>query len=175
MSLKIIRGNVLDAKADAIIFTIDGAAKGMEGAVSRQFARRWPEVWSEVEDEIRYPVPLGNVFEHEPVAQSSFRVIILAATLHHKDDLNEQAKKGVVKTALETAIKTAAGYGATTIATTIMKGGWRLKEEAAFMAMSAACESAFRKHPNIELLVYVPDELLFEKMKGLAHSLGWRG
>ena len=44
MSLKISRGNVLDAKADAIILTIDGAANGMEGNIARAFARKWPDV-----------------------------------------------------------------------------------------------------------------------------------
>jgi len=169
-----MHGSVLDAKANAIIFTIDGAAKGMEGAVARQFARRWPEVWAEIESEIRYPVPLGNVFEHEPIAECSFRVAILAATLHHKDDLNEQSKKGVVKSALEAAIETGAVHGVTAIASTVMKGGWRLKEEAAFLAMSEACETAFQIHPNINVLVYVPDDLLFDRIQGLAYSLGWR-
>lgn len=67
MSIDIFQGNVLDAKADAIILSIDGSARGMEGNLCRQFASRWSDVWQEVQNEIRYTIPLGKVFDHEPV------------------------------------------------------------------------------------------------------------
>jgi hypothetical protein len=40
MDLTIIKGNVLDAQADAILMTIDGSARGMEGNICMQFQRR---------------------------------------------------------------------------------------------------------------------------------------
>jgi hypothetical protein len=51
--LRVLHGNVLDAIADALILTIDGAKKGMEGNIARAFARKWPEIWHELEDEMQ--------------------------------------------------------------------------------------------------------------------------
>jgi len=34
MSLKILHGDVLDAAADAVIMTIDGSGKGMQGNIA---------------------------------------------------------------------------------------------------------------------------------------------
>lgn len=39
MGLRVLHGNVLDAQADALIITIDGAAKGMEGNIARRRTR----------------------------------------------------------------------------------------------------------------------------------------
>ena len=63
MNLSIRFGDVLEADAEALVLAIDGAAHGMEGGVARQCGRRWPELWSEIESEVRHPVPLGKVYE----------------------------------------------------------------------------------------------------------------
>ena len=128
MGLRIIHGNVLDAKADALIITIDGAKKGMEGNIARAFARRWPELWAEIEDEVPYPLPLGEVFDYEPSSECPFRILLTASTLNHMDSLTESAKKGIVRTALDNAITAASDYGMKSIATAIMTGGWRLSQ-----------------------------------------------
>lgn len=49
MAMEILRGSLLDAPDDAIILTIDGAAKGMEGNIARAFTRKYPDVWEELE------------------------------------------------------------------------------------------------------------------------------
>lgn len=173
MDLKIYQGNVLDAQADAILMTIDGSAKGMEGNICAQFKKRWPEIWEEIDDEIRYPLALGKVFDYEPVCESPFRLILLASTLHHRDMMTDDQKKYVVKTALGNAIKIAVSYHTKDLATGIMKGGWRLSDKTAFVAMADACESAVQKRLNINVGIYIPEPRTYELVSSIAGSLGW--
>ncbi len=126
MDLTIIKGNVLDARADAILMTIDGSARGMEGNICMQFQRRWPEIRAEINDNIRYPIPLGNVYDYEPVCDSPFRLILLASTLNHIDMTTERQKKNIVITAMRNAVNIAVSCDIKVLATSIMKGGWRL-------------------------------------------------
>ena len=173
MALKILNGSVFDSNADAVVLTLDGSAKGMEGNICRQFSRKWPRVWKEIEDEIRYPIPLGKVFDYEPEEECPFRVILLASTLHHKQVLNEGAKKGTVKFALEEALRLAARNDIKTVATGLMKGGWRMTEEAAFIAMADGYENTTSQY-RIDIHIYVPDSFHFERLSLLARSLGWQ-
>lgn len=174
MDLKIFQGDVLDAQANVILMTIDGSAKGMPGNIAHQFARRWPEVWEEIKEDIRYPIPLGRVFDYEPVCKSPFCLILLASTLNHLDIMTEGQKKNIVKTALENAIDIAVSCGVKDLATGIMRGGWRLSDEAAFLAMVDACESADLKGLNINVGIYIPDLRLYELVSSIARSIGWR-
>jgi hypothetical protein len=173
MALKILAGNVLDAEAGALILTLDGSAKGMEGNICRQFSRKWPQVWEEIEAEIRYPIPLGNVFDYEPIGKCPFRVILLASTLHHKQVMCEAAKKSIVKSALMEAIRLAAHCGAKTVVTGLMKGGWRMSEETAFIVMADGYESTTVQY-TVDLDIHVPEAGQFERLRLMAHSLGWK-
>lgn len=174
MSINIFQGNVLDARADAVVFSIDGSAKGMEGNICRQFEARWPDVWREVQDEISYPIPLGRVFDYEPAGDCPFCWIILASTLNHKDALSASVKKGIVSTALERSLKIVAGYGAKKIASTIMSGGWRLPQEAAFLAMIDGYEEARQSGIQVDLDIHILDPDQYERIRILAQSIGWR-
>ena len=171
--LRVIQGNVLDAKADALIITIDGAKKGMEGNIARAFARRWPEVWAEIEEEISYPLTLGEVFEYEPVSESPFRLILIAATLNHKDTLTESAKKSIVRTGLDNAITAAVGYGIKSIAAAIMTGGWRLSQQSAFLAMTEGYEMALQGGRDVGLDIYIMDLKQYEPIKSIASGMGY--
>jgi O-acetyl-ADP-ribose deacetylase (regulator of RNase III) len=173
MNLKIFQGDVLEAEADAILMTIDGSAKGMEGNICAQFKRRWPEVWEEIDGEMKYPLALGNVFDYEPVCESPFRLILLASTLHHRDMMSENEKKHTVKTALENTIRIAVSFEAKELATGILRGGWRLSDETAFIAMADACESAAQKGLNINLGIYIPEPKTYELISSIAGSVGW--
>jgi hypothetical protein len=173
MELGILHGDVLDADSDAILMTIDGSAKGMEGNICLQFRKRWPEVWDEIMEDIRYPIALGKVYDYEPVSLSNFRFILLASTLHHRDIMMEGQKKNVIKTALEDAINRALSYKITRIATGIMRGGWRLPDTVAFMAMLDACETADRAGKNLNIDIYITDSKLYEIISSQARSMGW--
>jgi O-acetyl-ADP-ribose deacetylase (regulator of RNase III) len=173
MGIRIIQGNVLDAKADAAIITIDGAKKGMEGNIARAFARRWPELWTEIEEEIPYPLPLGEVFEYEPTAESPFRLILIAATINHRETLTEPEKKGIVRTALGNAISAATGCGIKSIATAIMTGGWRLSQQSAFLAMTEGYEMALQEGKEIALDIYIIDANQYGIIHSIARGMGW--
>ena len=105
--LEVLHCDVLDAAADALPLAIDGAAHGMEGNVARQFARRWSAAWEEIAAEIRYPLPLGRVFEVELDSgyAGPFRLVILASTFHHRETLTDRMKLGIVRTAMENALR----------------------------------------------------------------------
>ena len=174
MGMNIVQGNVLDAKAEAIILTVDGVAKGMEGNLSRQFALRWPDVWQEILDEIRHPIPLGKVMAYEPVAECAFQLIVLASTLHHREVLTDKAKQGIIRAATERSMNIAAEYRISTIAAAVMAGGWRLKLQDAFLSMVDGYESARQNNIDANLDVYIlqPDD--FETIQSLTQTIGWR-
>jgi len=174
MGLSIIQGNAIEGSADGIIITIDGAAKGMEGKIARAFARRWPELWEELEDEITYPIPLGTVFEYEPVSESPFKLILVASTLHHKDTLSENQKKSIASNALEQAMMTAFEYSIDKVNSGLMLGGWRLSPTSAFIAMAEGYEACMRKGKSVDLDIYVLDAKHFDVVKSVATSMGWR-
>ena len=107
MAVQILKGNALDARADALVLTIDGARRGMEGNIARAFARRWPEVFEEIEEQIHYPVPLGRTVAINPESDCPFRTILLASTLHHLDVLSDKQKSSIIASALSGAINLA--------------------------------------------------------------------
>ena len=49
------------------MLTIDGTNRGRYGgSITLAFARKWPEVWEEIEDELPFPLPLGEVYTMKP-------------------------------------------------------------------------------------------------------------
>lgn len=174
MFLNILHGNVLDADSDAIILTVDGATKGMEGNLSRQFALRWPDVWQEIQDEMTQPIPLGRVVEFETVSDCPFRLVLLASTLHHHNVLSEAAKQGIISDATERSLVIASRYNIGKVATLIMTGGWRLSMQKAFLSMVEGYESARQKKINIDLDFYILQTSDYENIRSLASNIGWR-
>lgn len=174
MAMNILQGDVLDAKAEAIILSIDGAAKGLEGNISRQFASRWPETWREIQDEIRQQIPLGKVTEFEPDTECSFRLVLLASTLHHREVLSDAAKQGIIRDAIERSLKIAAKYSINTVAAPLMIGGWRLTLQSAFLSMVDGYESARQDNINANLDIYILQPSEYEIIQSLASNIGWR-
>lgn len=135
MPIELIRGDVLSAKADALILTIDGARKGLEGNLARAFARRWPDAFMDIEDQIRYPVPLGRTVATQPENECGFRLVLVASTLHHIEVLSDAQKLGVIRTATLEALALAQRHQVARLAAIVMTGGWRLEFHAALSAM----------------------------------------
>ncbi len=133
--IEIIQGNVLAAEADALLLTIDGAKRGVEGNISRAFARKWPDVWMEIEDEVKYPLPLGRTVAVRLENDCEFALILVASTLHHLDILGDAEKINVIQSALREAIQLALRNRVRKLALTPMTGGWRLDFRAALAAM----------------------------------------
>ncbi len=125
MKIYVKNGNVLDGDEQALCLPIDGAGPGMEGNVARQFAHRWPMLWEEISEEIRFPIPLGGVFEFEVPDEHDdcpFRLILLVSTLHHQQVLDTAGRRAVVRTALCNSIDLLPRYRVSTLALHIAEG-----------------------------------------------------
>lgn len=135
MALELVTGNVLDARADALLLTIDGAKRGMEGNIARQFARRWPDDWEDMQRDVRYPVPIGRTVAVPWDGDCPWRLILFASTLHHLDVLDDRQKRSVIRTSLTEALQLCVRHHATTLAMALLQGGWRLSAENALQEM----------------------------------------
>ncbi|MEK6236620.1 MAG: macro domain-containing protein [Planctomycetales bacterium] len=136
MTIRLIRGDLLDSDAEAIALTIDGAGPGLEGGVARAFAKRFPEAWAAVESQIQYPIPLGDA-DAFPIEEDTARerLVILASTLHHTESFSENDKRAVVRDAFRNALESAAIHRKKSLAAAIFSGGWRLSSSQAMNEM----------------------------------------
>ena len=158
MPIQILKGNTLDAQADALILTIDGGRRGMEGNVARAFARRWPEVFEEIDEQIQYPVPLGRTVAARTDSDCPFRTILFASTLHHLDVLSETQKAAIISSALREAVSLALKHRCRSVATAVMTGGWRLPFEAALDSMLKTLEPYASSETLPNILIHVLTE-----------------
>lgn len=173
MKLIVKKGDLFDSDADALILTIDGAAPGMEGNTARQFAKRWPEDWEDIATDVRYPIPLGGMSDHDPCYDCPFETVFLASTLEHRRQLSAQQKKSVVATAMEEIFKRAADLELRTIAVGIMTGGWRLSADQALLAMVEGMERAGDAAWGRELHVHAKRPGDHEYLTAMAEQLGF--
>lgn len=153
--IEIVQGDVLSAQADAVILTVDGAKRGMEGNIARAYARSWPDAWMEIEDDIRYPVPLGRTVATHPENESGFPLVLIASTLHHLDALTEDRKAGIVRSALGEAVQLAMRHRAYRIVTAPMTGGWRLELRPALEAMMDALRPIAAPHHVLTVAIHL--------------------
>ena len=151
MTLEIITGDVLDVAADGLLLTIDGVKPGMEGNIARQFERRWPDDWKDLQRTVRYPVPLGRTVAVPWDSDCPWRLVLFASTLHHVDVLDGRQKRRVIQSSLSEALQLCDRYRARSLATAVLQGGWRLSAEEALLAMQTAYQAA--RCPHVRLLV----------------------
>jgi len=141
--MEVIKGDLFESRSDAIVLTIYGSAAGMEGNLARHFGRKWLDAWEEVQDEMIYPLGLGEVsliaLDEQTVCDH--RHVIIASTLHHKDTLSSSEIRHVVRSAFVQSIHTASTNRIATLSTAVMTGGWRLKTGDAFRCMIDAYKS----------------------------------
>jgi len=172
--LKLLNSNVIDAKAGAIILTIDGAAKGMEGNLSREFASRFPGVWNEIQNKIEYPVPLGSIIEYETAGKCAFRLVLLATTLNHPEMISDPARQGIIRDVTEKSLNIAAKYKINAIASPLLTGGWRLTMQKSFLSMTDGFERARQNGVTANLDIYIMNVSNYKNIKSLAQNIGWR-
>jgi hypothetical protein len=179
--LTVIKADVLSRPADAIILPIDGtftpAAEQYErllGNVGRQFLRAFPgaDLLEEIEAQVDLPLALGKAASVD-LGSGSFRLAILVSTLHHTDHLDQNAKRAVARESFSAALRVARQKGATSVATPILQGGWRLPVLVAFASMLQSEEVVRR--PELQIEVAVPDAQLATTCHEQARSLGFRG
>jgi O-acetyl-ADP-ribose deacetylase (regulator of RNase III) len=172
MPIRFFQGDALDSDADALLLTIDGAKKGMEGNVARAFARRWPDAFEEVEDEVSYTLPLGRTIATRPESDCSFPLVLIASTLHHLDVLSDSQKAGIVRSALSEAILIATRNRIRKLATPVMTGGWRVSFADALSAMFLAARPLMIHDSRVVLEICVRDSADFDTTMSLAKALG---
>lgn len=158
MNIEIEKGNLFDSKTGAIILTVDGASKGMEGNIARAFGRLYPDVWEELDYDIEYPIPLGSakIYSIEPDLGCTNSHCIIASTLNHIDVLEDREKLEVISQALRASLSLAANRGVSTICTGILSGGWRIEIEQALEEMLSTYQRAKDTSPQVPLLkIYI--------------------
>ena len=155
MAVQILQGNALDARADALVLTTDGARRGMEGNIARAFARRWPDAFEEIEEQLRYPISLGRTVATHPESDCPFQTVLFASTLHHLDVLTDSQKSAIIASALTDAVNLALKHRCRNVATAVMSGGWRLPFDAALSAMLSALAPHASHKTLPAVLIYV--------------------
>lgn len=136
MPLHVVHADLFSVKADALVLTIDGARRGLDGNLARQFARRYPDDWEDVEAQVRYPLPLGRATCLHMHADCPWRAVLIASTLHHVDILTDHEKALVVRRAFAEVLALCGRHGMQSLASAVMRGGWRLQLDQAFSAMA---------------------------------------
>lgn len=165
MTIRICHGNLFESKAGAIILTVDGARAGMEGNITRQFGRLYPDAWEDLERDILYPIRLGGakIYPINRDVDCPFSHCIIASTLHHLELMTLQEKLLVVRSALSSSMRLAANSGIRSLCTPILSGGWRLTIEEALDEMLATCRAS--QPATVQLLVYIRDAQDFQRIK----------
>lgn len=155
MSINIIHNDLFSGKEQAVILTVDGQSAGMEGNLARMFARRYPECWEEISEQINYPIPLGQArrylldSELTEYENCPYRCVIIASTLHHLEVLSKAYKTQIIHQALISALSLSTQSMISELATTIMSGGWRLPEQQALQAMTQAYQQFSQANKNL--------------------------
>jgi hypothetical protein len=147
VTLRVLEVDVLECAADVIFLPFDGAlptsAGGVQidrslGRIARAFARRYPDcdLVDEIESQVAFPVPLGRAATVELPPGSPFRAAALLSTLAHAAaDTGEAALLAAMRGAFAHALRLCGSLAATSAATPVLTGGWRLQSSAVTSAM----------------------------------------
>ena len=141
MTFELANGDVLDARSDALLLTIDGTNR-MAGNIALKFARRWPQDWELMQRDLRDPVPIGRCASVAWKGDCPWRVILFASTLHHADILDDSQKRRVIRSALTEALQHCARLRSGSLASAVLQGGWRLSASDALREMRSTYQGA---------------------------------
>jgi hypothetical protein len=175
-------GNVLDAKTDAILLTVDGelivsSPKGNDrryGNTANAFSRKWPGV---LENEKWYPLRYGDVYaiESDEEYGCSFQFVMLASVLPHphNDQIIQSASlKTAVRSALKCMVQKVSEYDLKSCAMGLIKCGWRMSAQDALLITVEALDIPDIRESGIAVEVYVNDEKEYEMLSAIAGSIG---
>jgi hypothetical protein len=135
MTLRLLKENVLTSDADAILLPIDGQARGLGGSVARAFARKWPRAHERFESRLQFPVALGDAACVTTDSDCRWNAVIFLAILNHLQLLDEVERSAVMTSALSKALSIGISAGFGSMATVILRGGWRLPSRTALSRM----------------------------------------
>lgn len=186
MPLILELGDALDAQTDALLLTVDGMARAkpdpakpirggreiMGGNLANQFARRWPEDWEDMQLDIPFPIPIGRSVGIPWDGECPWRLIVLASTLHHIGERTDAEKLAIIRSALIEALAVAVRHNAKSLATTVLKGGWRLPLADAADAMFSAYRQAGHAAQQVVLVLRIANRDEFDLCAGIAGRYG---
>ena len=173
MNLKLINSNIFSGNEESIILTIDGSRKGMEGNLVREFSKKFPEKWEEIESHITYPLSLGEIFPFVSLDDFKYKYILIASTLNHIESLDIRSLENVIMNSFSDCLKFLSGKNINSVSTVLMKGGWRLNPLNAFLSMSTAIEKNMDLILDLDINIYFNDEEEYKKISSFAGSIGW--
>lgn len=168
MNIELRQGNLFESRSDAIILTVDGGSKGMEGNIARTFARMYPDAWEELEYDIEYPIALGSakIYSIDPELECHNSHCIVASTLHHIEILENSEKLKVISSALRSSLYLSSQKRLSSVCTAILAGGWRLEIEEALEEMLKTYERAKTTSLEVpQLNIYVLGSTEFDKVE----------
>ena len=133
LEISIIQGDLLDSDAQALALTIDGSAPNLEGNIARQFSKRFPNEWAQIESQIDYPMSLGaaDSFTFETTNDKCPELVVLLSTLHHDLSLGSSEKQAVAASAVRSALSLSKSNKMASLACPLMTGGWRQQPDRA--------------------------------------------
>ena len=149
-------GDVLDSSCEALLLTIDGTTRGLEGNIARQFSVRWPEDWRDIERAIRFPVALGCTIAVPLDGDRPYKLVLLASTLHHLDEIDEPTRIGIIRSAYGEAIRLCALHRVPSLASAVMSGGWRVPQAVALRAMVSIARALGEPLRRVRLEIFLP-------------------
>lgn len=145
--------------ADALLLTIDGQHRSLRGNLAHQFIRRWGEdAYEDFERGITFPLGLGAAVRVDAETDAPWRTIIFVSSLHHLQAHDEAGRVGVLQRGLASALRLCESGGIRSLATTTMKGGWRLEAGDAYSAMMPVYDASGFRRAGGQLLVGCRDE-----------------
>ena len=181
--LRVVEGDLLESRAQAIMLPVDGMlpagadapriARSL-GRLAREFARRHPacELIEEIEAQVAFPLALGRAAEVELPAGSPFRFALLLSMLAHQGEATgEEALRAAAGGALGQALALCDRLGVPSVAMPLLKGGWRISTAVAMTVMLNVLAGARVRHV-LAVEVRVVDEGAAMRMRELARSLG---
>jgi hypothetical protein len=184
IGLSIVDGDLLDARADAILLPIDGALpvdagpKLVEralGRIARAFARRYPgcELADEIDAQVSFPIALGAAAAVELPEESPFRYALVLSVLPHRaDQTGDDLVRAAAARALAQALEQCDQLGLATVAAPLLKAGWRVTTEAAMTLMLTTLASFRPRHPIAVEIRILDEPGAVAAMRDLARSVG---
>ena len=171
MPIQLLNEDVLSVDASALLLTIDGQAKGLGGIVASAFIRNWPDAYNHCESQLEFPIPLGRAIQTTEHADSPWPSVIFLTTLNHLQILTDSEKIDVMAMAFIGALNIAVSGGMRSVSSVVLKGGWRLPQQAAFLRMVDTFQQSVFGRQGRMLNICCLNRFEYEALVGLS----WTG